>query len=129
VHKELIEEPINVGFVCGAVICDGRWYRVEVTDMENYPEIAVILLDKGCLRTVNATEIRRLSDGLDQAAATFISVSFSKIHPQSGNGWALFCSLHYFILIPDIYFGLKHHRSSFKSGKVHNDKPEAFSVI
>ena len=74
-HKDSIEEPINfdVGFVC-AVNCDGRWYRAEVTDVENYPEITVVLLDKGCSRTVSATEIRRLPDGLDQAAASVISI-------------------------------------------------------
>jgi len=84
-HKESIEEPIifDVGFVC-AVNCDGRWYRTEVTDMKSYPEIGAILLDKCCPRTVNATEIRRLPDGLDQAASTFICASFSRIHPQPG---------------------------------------------
>ena len=90
-HKESIEEPINfdVGFVC-AVNCDGRWYRAEVTDVENYPEITVVLLDKGCSRTVNSTEIRRLPDGLEQAVATVICVSFSRIQPYSGTGWASF---------------------------------------
>jgi len=90
-HKESVEEPINfdVGFVC-AVNCDGRWYRAEVTDVENYPEIAVVLLDKGCSRTVNSTEIRRLPDGLDQAATTVICVSLNRIQPHSGTGWASF---------------------------------------
>ena len=90
-HEESIEEPINfdVGFVC-AVNCDGRWYRAEVTDVENYPEITVVLLDKGCSRTVNSTEIRRLPDGLEQAVATVICVSFSRIQPYSGTGWASF---------------------------------------
>jgi len=90
-HKESVEEPINfdVGFVC-AVNCDGRWYRAEVMDMENYPEITVFLLDKGCSRTVSSTEIRRLPEGLDQTAATVICVSFSRIQPHPGSGWASF---------------------------------------
>jgi len=39
---------------------------------------------------VSINEIRRLPDGLEQAAATVICVSFSRIQPYSGTGWASF---------------------------------------
>jgi len=84
-HKESMEEPFNfdAGFVCD-VNCDGHLYRAEVTDVENYPKITFILLDKCCSRTVSATEIHRLPDGLDQA------MNFNRIQPHSGTEWASF---------------------------------------
>lgn len=87
-HKESIEEPINfdVGFLC-AVNCNGRWYRAEVTDIENYPEINVVLLDKGCSRSVSATEIRRLPNGLDQKQPAVFRVSFYNCLPHSRTRW------------------------------------------
>jgi len=87
-HKESIEEPINfdVGFLC-AVNCNGRWYRAEVTDIGNFPEINVVLLDKGFSHSVSATEIRRLPDGLDQQQPAVARVSFYNCRPHSGTRW------------------------------------------
>jgi len=78
----------DVGFVC-AVQSDGRWYRAEVLENENHPDIVVYLLDKDLFVMVNAGEIRRLPEELTDIPRTVLSCSLSGIYPASGSlGWS-----------------------------------------
>jgi len=85
------EDPIislDVGFLCAAK-CDGRWYRAKVVNLEkDGKEVAVSLLDKGCsFITVDASELRRLPDGLQTISRTVLCCSLYGMVPPSGQIW------------------------------------------
>jgi len=82
--KEMVY--LKVGFI-GAIYCQESWFRVEVINTENYPEIGVFLLDKGCSRSVHAREIRRLPEGLDEIPMTLLRCSLYGIYPPYACGW------------------------------------------
>jgi len=88
VHEAAHEEPINfdVGFLC-AVNHEGRWYRAQVVDIEKYPEVVVLLLDKGFTCNVEASEIQRIPDRLEGIPSTLIHCSLHGVCPPSGNVW------------------------------------------
>ena len=88
-EKGLTTEKIQylkVGFL-GAVHFQDQWFRVEVIHLENYPEIGVLLLDKGCFSSVNANEIRRLPDGLNSILMMVLHCSLSGIHRPYACDW------------------------------------------
>ena len=84
IEDELIH--LKVGFV-GAVKSQTIWYRVEVIDMANYPEIAVSLLDKPCFLKVHANIIRRLPEEMKRAHKMVLRCSLSRVFPLSGIEW------------------------------------------
>ena len=87
-EASVTEEPIyfDVGFLC-AVNHEGRWYRAQVVDMEQYPNVTVFLLDRGVTCNVAASEIRRIPGGLTRIPRTLIHCSLHGICPPSGNIW------------------------------------------
>ena len=78
----------DVGFVC-AVQSDGRWYRAEVVENENHPDIVVSLLDKDLFVMVNAGEIRSLPEELTNIPRTVLRCSLYGVYPASASsGWS-----------------------------------------
>lgn len=74
----------EVGHVC-AVQSDGRWYRGEVTDIKEYPEILVSLLDKHLSITAHVSEVRRLPEELVDIPRTVLRCSLYGINPASAS--------------------------------------------
>ncbi len=75
-------------FFC-AIQSDGRWYRAEVIENENHPDIVVSRLDKDLFGMVHAGQIRRLPEELKEMPGALLYCSLSGVYPASASsGWS-----------------------------------------
>ncbi len=82
-RKEL---NFEVGFHC-AVYTDTKWWRAEVTCMDNYPECDVLLVDTGYQRTVQVQDIYPLAPHFDEHPRLTRQCSLFGVYPPDGSVW------------------------------------------
>jgi len=88
--RKIPSEETTIIFSIGliyAVHYEGEWFRAEIVDIKDYPNITVSLLDVGCFRTVSSIDLHHLPEELTKLSKTVLCCSLHGIAPLCGTKW------------------------------------------